>query len=377
MGRKPGGNRVLGPYWHPKERRWRYCAVIGGQRTWFRCRPGCSEKSAQDTIEACREGIEVDDELTVAEAIDVYLDAVERRTESRSTVTCENAALKPLMEARGDFLISSLAPRHIDKYLADIETGRSMATQKSYWLTLRRAAKWWALHGYTTTDVTATCLRNRERRDNHLPWKTRIGAKKLGRGKPQLRNLKEVRKYVKTAMAFGTPERRVATVLPVLTGLSSGEIRHLRVADVDLDAGVIRNREDEDGSWDVKTASRVRSVEIPDVLSRDLGLLVKDGEPRQLLFCQAGENRQDRPRNRTWLRGLVIQVCEDAEVRVVPPHGLRATYSSMLMEIAGQTASQIGQALGHGDKGVTAKRHYIGAEKSRPALKLVVSGGEK
>lgn len=76
-----------------------------------------------------------------------------------------------------------------------------------------------------------------------LPWQGRRGARLLNKGKTQLRSDAEAKAYVAAALAQDTPERRAGAVLPLLIGLRSGELRHVRPIDVDLLAGAIWIRE--------------------------------------------------------------------------------------------------------------------------------------
>ena len=173
-------------------------------------------------------------------------------------------------------------------------------------------------------------------------------------------------------------KKRVAALLPLLGGLSSGEVLHLQVGDVDLSGSVIWIRADEDAEipsdWDVKSASRCRSVELPDLLRADLEALARGRGPETYLFQQrvrGSVGKAGTPRSPGWLRKLVRRVCEDAGVRVVPPHGLRDTHASVMRALLGRSPAQIGEALGHGDHGRTAERHYIGAPRQAPTLRLV------
>lgn len=123
---------------------------------------------------------------------------------------------------------------------------------------------------------------------------------------------------------------------------------------------------DDETRWNVKTANRARSVELPGRLEDDLRTLC-EGDVDALMFQQ----QDGRPRTATWLHGLVHRVCESAGGNVVPPHGLRATYSSILHELYGKTFPEVGDALGHTpDGGKTAQRHYIGSSQQRPSLQL-------
>jgi len=164
------------------------------------------------------------------------------------------------------------------------------------------------------------------------------------------------------------------------TGIASGELLHLTVGAVDFAGGLVWIRDDDGGEdgWSVKTASRRRAVELPPALEADLSSLCAGRRPTEFLFvqpaaCGARPGRPGTPRSATWLRQHVQRVCRLAEVRVVPPHGLRDTHASVLRALHRKTACEIGDVLGHADHGVTARRHYIGAPDVVPSLEPPVA----
>jgi len=180
--------------------------------------------------------------------------------------------------------------------------------------------------------------------------------------------------YLRAAMARPTAEHRVAAILPLLSGLSSGELRHLTAGQVDVQGRTIWVSDEDQEGWHVKTADRRRSLPLPAGLEDDVAELLVGRAPEDLLFHQADSGSPGKPRNKTWLRRLVRSVCEAAGVRVVCPHGLRGTYATMLVALQRRELADVGIALGHADAGRTAARHYVGAEPQRPALRVVKGG---
>ncbi len=244
---------------------------------------------------------------------------------------------------------------------------------------------WWLRHHYTAKDIVADFI---ERRPDPLPWETKAGAKQINRGKAQLRNLGEAKQYRDAALALGTAEERVAATLPLLTGISSGELLHIQAGAVDFDAGVIHVRSEEaevgERGWSVKTSHRVRAITIPDCLRDDLIALVDGLGPTAFVFRAVEERtktgkradwtRSAEPRTATWLRALVRRVCKAADVKSVCPHGLRATHASLRATVADQAIATIGDALGHADHGKTAAAHYVGASATQPVLRVLAGG---
>ncbi len=396
MGRRPAGKtQILGPYLDRERGRWMYAVVVDGSRTWCRCRKGCTEDEARAEVEGARRELNVPAETTVEKAIEAFLEYTETSA-SAITASANRGALLPLNKIAGHLLVTRLTTAHIDRYvnlLAEPQVSGnrktpkhlSMATRRSYFLALGRASKWWMRHHYTSKDIVAEYI---AKRPDPLPWATKAGAKQINRGKAQLRNLGEARSYLAAALERTTPEERVAAALPILTGIASGELLHIQAGAVDFDAGVIHIRSEEaevgDVGWSVKTSHRVRAITIPDACRDDLAVLVDGLNPTTFVFrgiderTQTGRRadwkRSDRPRTGGWLLDLVHRVCRDAEVRVVCPHGLRATHASLRRIVVDEAVAKIGDALGHADHGKTAKNHYVGAPSQVPVLR-VLSGG--
>ncbi len=395
-GRKPDPEpKVLGPYRDNERDKWTYAIVINGVRSWYRGRKGGSRQEIEAEIEGARQELLMPVDKTVSDAIEAYAADLEKNT-SRVTAQATKAALLFLRRFAGELLARNLADRHVVKFLATMDQPivsanrrnakpLSMATKRSYFLTLTRASTWWHRHHFMPRDFVAEYL---ARRVEPLPWLTKAGSKQMNRGKAQLRNLGEARRYMEQALARPTAEERVAAALPLLTGVSSGELLHIQAGAVDFEAGVIHVRssetDDEDNDdigWSVKTCHRVRAVTIPDQLRDDIAELIEGLQPMQLLFRAIDDNtrlgvradwkRKDAPRAPNWLRSVVKRVCRDAGVRMVCPHGLRATHASLRASVVDEAVSRIGDALGHADHGKTAAAHYVGVQPTVPVLKLM------
>ncbi len=316
-----------------------------------------------------------------------------RRAGSRESATWTRAALAALVNAVGERLTKRLHARHFAEAIAanaarTDKRGRplSMAAQRSYYKAMRRFSAHLHRRGLTASDLAADAVRAMELRGEALPWRTPAGARAMGRGKVQLANVAEARAYLKACTQDEDPERRVAAALPLLCGLSSGEVRNLRARDVDFAGRVLWVRDEPKGAepvadpvrepYHVKTAARRRSVALPARLVPDMRKLVVRVHAGDLLFQAIEERKGPRERwqrsgkahGRGWLHDLVRAVCARAEVTVVCPHGLRDTYSTLRAVLLGETAADIGDALGHADRGRTASRHYIGERRTEPAL---------
>lgn len=367
-GRPRKGDRVSGPHWDKARRRWYFRVRYGDGAVDRRRLPrGTSEADAFAAVSIIRAEVEHGERVeSVSDAIGAYLDHLRRIGDRPETIDWTRRALARLSP---DTMITALGPAHLDRYLRAVE-GLAMSTRRSYWLALTRWSAWIAAERWTVHDVAAAFV---ARRRDPLPWATRAGAREIGRGKPQLRGEAEAIAYVAAAGALPTAEERVAAQLPIRCGLSSGEVLHLTDRSIDLAGDQIWIGDAEDGSWSVKTASRRRNVPIPAALRADLIALAS--RPGWIFRGRMrGTVEIERPRCASWLRGLVRRVCTSAGVLVVSPHGLRDTYASLLRARQRRSIADIGDALGHGDRGRTAARHYIGAPEHKPELTLLAGG---
>jgi len=304
----------------------------------------------------------------VSEAIEAYCAHLEAIEDKPGTVKWHRQAVARLKVVE-HLDIWHLTPRHLEDFLG-ATAHLAMATRRAYWMAIERMCAWWKLRGLTSRDIAAAVVEARARRSQPMPWRTSAGSRAMGRGRPQLRNETEAVRYLAAALKLSQPEERVASLLPLLCGLNSGETRHLRGTDIDIESRSIWIGDDH-ADWDVKRAARVGSVPIPGDLTEDLADLKRRRGPRYL-FVQVEDN--ETPRSSTWLLKLVKRVCKSAGVRMSSPQGLRATFSSLLFERARREAADIGLALRHADSGRTATDHYIGAAKRGPELKLVKGG---
>lgn len=390
MGRNNSSNRIVGPYLDKRRGHWFYGEIVGGKKCWIRI-PGLpDEDEAREFVEGVRDRFFAPPPQSVRQAVEAYVQHVDRQSGNPETVAFARCALKPLVKVRGDYLAANLSTNALDAFLKDT-AGRAMATRRSYWKCIVRFAEWLRRKGVLHKDIVAEYLRQRDRMDEPLPWRTRAGSRELGRGKAQLRNQGEVEAYLAVGLALTHPdtapkklreqigaERRVASTLPLLCGLASGEVLHLKVGDVDLKAGIGYVRDqgvDEADGWHVKTAARNGEWEVPQVLRTDLAWLTADRKPEEFLL----RDREGKPHTRGWLRDLVVEVCgkanvEGQPVRKVCPHGLRGTHATLLRVLLGRGIGDIANALRHGDEGRTATRHYVGAPERRPALRVLIGG---
>lgn len=399
MGRAKQPDRVTGPYRDAKG--WTIFVYIDGERRRIRCRGCASEEEAQEFAAGAADRLCRPEADTIEDAVMLYIEGIGIRNAAES-VTFEMSALWTLTAAAGRKNPRRFAVQDFDHFVSGLasassKTGRplSMATRKSYTKAGFRFCTWLNRRGFTQRDIGADWKAQQARLDKPMAWKTRQGTQELNRGKDQLRNESEAKAYLDTALQLTTPghtpvrlrpmiasERRVAACLPLLCGLRSGEVLHLRVGDIDLAAatGYIRNAPQTDG-WHVKTASSARIFSIPEALRQDLLQLVNGQAADAYLFRERNRSdRLDQPRARSWLNDLVHFVCQQSAVgvgssavpiKVVTAHGLRGTYASLLASMMSVRLGDIASVLGHSDAGQIARQAYIGAPVRTPTLTLL------
>lgn len=371
--------RVLGPYRESTRggtERWRVVVVTERRRT---SRFAADQAEADALVRSLRKDLSalpppaamtVEKSITDYLASRVALDAWLPRSATRARYDLEEfAAVAP---AR----MSQVSADTVRAYIASTAR-RSMYTRRARYLTVAAWMTWATRHEHCRTDVLA------EFDPDELPWRSRRGRAALQDvGKAQLRNADDVHRYLEQARLLRTPSERLLVTLPLLCGLSSGEVLHLRVADVDLMLGVIWVRsarapksstaDDQDRYlWSTKTRNRWRTVRIHATNRADLELLTQDRRAESWLLCS-----RYRPSHPVWytsLWQLVQAVCRRAGVPEVSPHGLRATWASMVALAAAPSldvSAIVGAGLGHGRGGKTADRHYIGSPSIAPSLDI-------
>lgn len=303
---------------------------------------------------------------TLQHAFEAWLDEkAQGRAWSDKTCRRTGADVADFVGA-GDTPLTNVDRDYLLAWVRQLVDRVSLASCKSRFAAVSEFLAWCVIDGYLSENPV-----NRIKPKVHLPWCNQRGRREMGHGKLQLSE-SECRDYLAQARRFSTPEERVAAALPLLTGIASGELLHLRARDVDVRAKRISIRDDRqhrDG-WRPKTDSRVGELDIEDAdLLRDLAWMVAERESADYLF--ASRRRPGWPLAEDWLWRRVRQCCEDAKVTVVCPHGLRGTYATMLQILARKRAPDIALLLRHGDEGQTARRHYMAAPESRPSLRMV------
>jgi integrase len=196
---------------------------------------------------------------------------------------------------------------------------------------------------------------------------------KRSHGKAQLR-VDESRKWITTALELAPKEPgAVAALCALLLGMRASEIISRVARDLDDEGRLL---------WipDAKTEAGKRTLEVPAVLQPHLVRLAE----------QATERAEDAKREgrveapllfgrhwRDWVRKWSREICERAEVPLVPAHGLRGTATTIATE-AGAVGHLIAAHLGHASAETTAESYVakgVGEKAARRRGWSVLDGG--
>lgn len=364
----------MGPYEEKRGGGKRYRVVIvdeGGERTTFFKE---TEKEARRLVNAAWKtlNIPLQSVVTTPDAVGKFIAMkVGAKKWSKRTVDRTGKDLKDFADMMPGAPIGVVNTSWVLRYI-DQNSELSLAYQRSRYHAVAEFLRWCERRRYIKGNPCAGI------HDDDKPWVGKRAKRLMGRGKPQLAGEGEALAYLEASRKVERLDVRVAAALPLLNGMRSGEVRHLLVRNVDFEGGKFRIRdvEEEDNDlgvvWDVKTASGRRPADIPEVLVEDLKALCADKSPEEFVF--ASGRKDGGPYSYQWLWRAVKRICAAAGTRVVNPQGLRDTYSTLLVEMAGLDAIDVGRKLGHGDSGQTARKHYIGVPEPRPALRLVEGG---
>lgn len=256
------------------------------------------------------------------------------------------------------------------QYLERSAEKHTLYAQKTRWHTVAAFCRWCVRHSWMTVDAAALVD------IDDKPWRGQRAKKEMNKGKPQLRNFMEVERYVAAAAKLPRPIDRLAALLPLLCQMRNGEVRHLHVGDVDWRLQRIWIRDESDDGeisedWSVKSAAGRRTVRIPIEVLQDLQTVCA-GQP-ETAYVLPSNRRTGLPIGDDFVARRVAAVCERACVRVVCPHGLRATGLTMRHAMDGLTPAELARLAGHADSGRTITGHYLGVAQNEEGLALPLS----
>lgn len=198
------------------------------------------------------------------------------------------------------------------------------------------------------------------------PCRVKAGSQKTRRSEIEVLSVDQLTRYLDALPA----DRRMPLLLAGWCGLRSGEVRGLRVKDLDLAAGVVRVRQGIvrlKGQLIIqppKTAAGVRDVAIPPHL---LPLLQRwlDGQARRspdTLLFPAGDGV--RPLNDTVLRDAHYKGRAAIGIPNLTIHGLRHTSATMAAQ-QGATIAELQARIGHSTPNMALRYQHVAAERDK------------
>jgi len=328
---------------------------------------GRTQDEVWDALETGLQDANVrDPDLTVSVASQLFV--AERRDRGfygPRSVRRARQDLERLWRAHPALVVRELGVEQLHGFLERMTADNvKLPGQRTSWYQVNAWLRWCVVRGLLQRNPTELV----DRID--LPWASRRGQRSAG-GKTQLANSDQAQAYLAAALAWPDRVTRVVAALPLLTGMRSGEVRFLRVDALDLGLSVLWIRGDRDAAWSPKTRASTRTVQIPDVLRDDLIALAGQRRGEELLLASPVTGHAWSPR---WVWETVGRTCDAAKLPRVCPHGLRGTWASICVAMAQLPSPEIARLLGHADRGVTAERHYIGAQRPEQALRLIAGG---
>jgi len=190
------------------------------------------------------------------------------------------------------------------------------------------------------------------------------GIKKEGKknkGKPKLR-VNGTRTLLEVLLPDDSKEA-IAVLTCLTLALRASAVVGRTVADLDDNGWLLWVRNN-------KTAAGDMEIEVPAFLRTKLLKLAEGKKPTDKLFG-------DMTRWSLWRQ--TINYCKRAGVDRVTPHGLRGSAATMAVR-AGQAIEAVAAQVGHADKGITLKGHYLGGgaiESGRArGIETLIAGNE-
>jgi len=196
------------------------------------------------------------------------------------------------------------------------------------------------------------------------PCRVKAGGQKQRAREIEVLTVDQLNRYV----AAVPEERRVPLLLAGWCGLRSGEVRGLRVRDLDLDAGVVHVRQAVvrlKGQLLIgppKTNAGIRSVAIPPHLLPALRAWA-DRQPirgRDALLFPAGDGQS--PLNDSVLRTAHDKGKAAIGVPGLTVHGLRHTSATLAAQL-GATLAELQARIGHSTPNMAMRYQHVAAER--------------
>ena len=346
MPRTKAPPRVKGPYSERGGTRFRIrvCDMNGHRDLYFPARKEAlsAMKDAASELSQTFKG------CSLGAVLDEYTeDKVQRGLCSAQSADAHRGRLRRWLCAHLEVDIGKLTPKRATALYEHLvatptrKTGRppTAATQR-FTLKLAQALFRWAVRrGYV----------------RESPFERVQAVGRPSRGKKQLR-FDEAERFISAAFRMfdeNGDAMALAAVTALLLGCRAGEVRHVRVRDLDCGGAKLWIAA-RDSDYHGKTHNATRDPDVPEVLRPRLLKQAAERSPDAYLFGLASTGK---PKCHQVFHTAVRRICVAAGVPVVCPHSLRGLWATAGVR-AGALSHAVAAALGHGSFAVTAK-HYV------------------
>lgn len=357
------GIPIEGPYRHGKK--WRCRLVIAGRRMW--CRPSApSKEDALQVAEGAAKEAQRNGSLTVREAMALYEQDQREKGNRPETMRHWRIVLLRFFEGQEDHQLAQLTASRCAGLYERLRTEKSQRTSKPLSVDSHR--------GYLSTAKAflSFCVEAGFLKAHPLGAVKGVGRRRKGKAQHRV---DEARRFYAVALERATmgDSGSAAALVGLLMGFRPGETISRTARDLD-DGGRILWVDDTE-TFEKKTESSRRAVQVPTALRPILRELARDKVGNALLFT----TRDGKPHSGCWVNRHVARLCELAGVPRVCAHALRGMQATTALH-AGATPELVASVLGHESPDMTL-RHYAARGSAQAseqiARVLVLDNGRK
>jgi len=344
MGRKPAGERVLGPYF--KDGVWIVVHILDDGTRTDRSYP--SEAAAQAVKDEIAAEIAGRRSKAIADAIDEYEAYLrdEKGNKYKSYTETVRRLRKFFHETH--ICLAMLTEKRCQGYYDKLTREMASDSHRNMLAEAKTFLRW--------------CMSKRWMAGQPLERVKGVGKRR--KGKSQL-GIDEARKWLEVAMKLAREDNEgaVAAMCAFLLGMRASEIVNLTVRDIDDAGQVLWIRKS-------KTPAGERNVFVPLEVRPFLLELAEGRDGAEMLFSY---------HRREWVLKWVKRICAQAGVPVVCAHSMRGLHGT-LAKAMGASSALVAAAMGHTNEATTLG-HYVKPEAVQVVDQLaalrVLQGGKR
>lgn len=321
MGRKRGGERILGPYPHTGGYRIIHVTADGERTTsWFATAGAATRLADEARAELHRRA-----EVTLGEALDGYERYLMEKGNKASTVDALIPRLEKFFGREMALNVSALTPVEAQGFYDVYRQKRAVDSHRNALQQAKSFARWMVKAGLVKAN----------------PFEGVDGVGKRRRGKLQLRE-DEMLKWLDVALrrAEGGDGLSLAAIVALVCGLRASEVLNRVARDVDRGGALLVIE-------GAKTENSNGGVTIPDFIRHLVARRLVGKSPTDRIFEFSKEA----------LRLRVQAISAEAGVPIITTHSLRG-YNGSEGRRSGMLPHLVAASLGHASPSMTM-RHYV------------------